>query len=38
VYTQDSGDFPGKTYIWSVGPRYLEVAGAKVVPIFYKST
>lgn len=38
VYTQDSSSHPGKTYIWSVGPRYLQAAGAQVVPIFYKSS
>ena len=38
VYTQDSHDYPNNTYIWLSGPRYLELAGAQVVPLFYKSS
>lgn len=38
MYTQDSKAYPGKTYISTVEIKYLEMAGAKVIPILYKST
>lgn len=38
IYTQDSSTFQGKTFIRSGGVKYLQTAGAQVVPIFYKSS
>ena len=38
IYTQDYNESPVETYIAKSYIQYLEMAGAQVVPIFYKSS